>query len=131
MEPIFERLAEKFHFSSPEDILDRFETLERTQMEIYTELLDVRETRNQTERELNSLKELRNNEIQTQYVENNRVVQKAEKQIAQLQDELLQKEKIIEKNQSMVEKYLQTSSSLLNLWNKWSTVSSSLLVHLL
>ena len=56
MEPIFETLAEKYDLTSPSDVIERLEALEKIQLESYSNLLEAREQKSRIEKELQMVK---------------------------------------------------------------------------
>ncbi len=76
MEPIFETLAEKYDLTSPSDVIDRLENLEKSQLESYSNLLEAREQKNKIEKELKLMKTEKLDEVQKRYGELTRTLLK-------------------------------------------------------
>lgn len=122
MEPLFDKLVQRFRFSSVEDVVQRLEVLEKTQIENYSDLLEVREQKQSLDKEVTQLKKEKENAMSSQYIEMTKLIQKKEKELESLQRELFEQQQTIERLQAMQSKYLDLSSGVVSLWIKWSQV---------
>eukprot|EP00002_Diphylleia_rotans_P002480 TRINITY_DN1155_c1_g1_i4.p1 TRINITY_DN1155_c1_g1~~TRINITY_DN1155_c1_g1_i4.p1 ORF type:complete len:468 (-),score=92.51 TRINITY_DN1155_c1_g1_i4:625-2028(-) len=119
MEPIFRKLAERFDFASPEDVIERLENLERYQLESYTQLLEAQEQRNMMERKLDQSVKEKDESYRMRLVELNQALEKSERRYSELQGQVSKLQSGLHRADETQDKYLTLSFTILDIYNRW------------
>eukprot|EP00736_Rhodelphis_marinus_P001516 Rmarinus@m.20350 len=119
MEPIFNQLAERFNFTSPQDVIERIESLERAQMESYTQLLEAQEQKSRVERRLEELRTQNVTAIQAQQLEHTNTINKIERRHKEIKEEFEETTLEVAKLRSKEAVYLDLRNAVIDLWRKW------------
>jgi hypothetical protein len=119
MEPIFLKLSEQFDFQGPAEVIDRLETLERGQIDSYTQLLEAEEDKNRMERELEGMKKTMENERQQTKLEIKQATQKIEIRNRELKEQLDDTTRLLNRAEEVQDRYLNLNFAVVDLWTTW------------
>lgn len=124
LEPVLHTLSEKFHFSSPAEIIERLESLERTHLESLTELHETTDTKQMLEKERNQLRQQKEAQLATQWGEMQKQLSSKDTRIEELTLECEQLQTSEQRHAEVKDRYHEVSAALVDWYSQWSEESS-------
>ncbi|KAL0226661.1 hypothetical protein P9112_013985 [Eukaryota sp. TZLM1-RC] len=120
LDPIFEQLSEVFSFSSPKDIIERFENLEAIQKNQYEQLSEVAAEKSRLQERISSL--LQENDFLKQKFNNSETIKrsKLEIEVEQLRRQVASQESSLDRHFEEVKKSRSLMLNLQDLYEKYS-----------
>ncbi len=125
-DPIFDALSERFNFDSPEEVITRLEALEAEQVQLHNEIVEKEEARAVLEREAKAAKQSKEHKQQTQLLELQQSLAKAEQRVNDLLRERAQQDSMLELGEEVRQEHLALTFGVVDLWKQWE--KGSLLV---
>lgn len=125
IEPIFEKLSEEFQFAAPEQILKRIEKLKESQVEIYNQYAEAVESKSELEKRMERVKRDTEGRLQKQLNEAFDARTRAERKLNEAESRITELQSQVKRLSDMRETYLTVHSSIMDLWNKWSSEAAS------
>ncbi|KAG9396858.1 Chromosome partition protein Smc [Carpediemonas membranifera] len=123
-EPIFDALSERFHFSSPEEVITRLETLEAQQVTLYTEIVEAQEAKASLERQSHRAKQDAEGKLQTQVTDLLQSLSKSEARINELLQIQAQQQSTVDQAEELKRKHLALVFGIVDLWDVWERESN-------
>jgi hypothetical protein len=116
LQPLFKTLQEKFNFGSAEEVVSRFEAMERGQLEHFQKISDMDENRRDLETKVASISKARNDQVAALNTEIFTGTSKLESDLNDLRRELDQAKAESRRNESFRDKYISLDSMVRELY---------------